>query len=93
MKEVDFVKLDAEGQEKIIILGTNAQHWTGTDAMAEVGSAENAKAIFEHLTALGINLFSQKLGWNQVENIDGMPTSYKEGSLFITAKSKMPWNT
>jgi FkbM family methyltransferase len=92
MKEADFVKLDAEGQEKIIILGTNAQHWAGTDVMAEVGSAENAKAIFEHLTVLGINLFSQKLGWNRVENIDGMPTSYKEGSLFITAKSQMPWN-
>ncbi len=93
MKEVDFVKLDAEGQEKIIILGTNAQHWDGTDMMAEVGSADNAKAIFEHLTALGINLFSQKLGWNRVENISGMPTSYKEGSLFITAKSQMPWTT
>jgi FkbM family methyltransferase len=93
MKEVDFVKLDAEGQEKIIILGTNTQHWAGTDVMAEVGSAENAKAIFEYLTALGINLFSQKLGWNRVESIDGMPTSYKEGSLFITAKSQMPWNT
>ena len=92
MKEADFVKLDAEGQEKIIILGTNVQHWAGTDVMAEVGSAENAKAIFEHLTLLGVNLFSQKLGWNRVENIDGMPTSYKEGSLFITAKSQMPWN-
>jgi len=92
MKEVDFVKLDAEGQEKIIILGANAQLWAGTDVIAEVGSAENAKAIFEHLRALGVNLFSQKLGWNRVENLEGMPTSYKDGSLFITAKPQMPWN-
>ncbi len=92
MKEVDFVKLDAEGQEKIIILGTNAQHWVGTDAIAEVGSAENAREIFEHLRTLGVNLFSQKVGWNRVESLEGMPTSYKEGSLFITTKSQMPWN-
>ena len=93
MNAVDFVKLDAEGQEKIIILGTNSQHWASTDVMAEVGSAENAQAIFEHLTSLGVNLFSQKLGWNQVHNLAGMPTSYKEGSLFITAKTQMPWNS
>lgn len=93
MSEVDFVKLDAEGQEKVIILGTNVKHWAGTDVMVEVSSAENAKAIFAHLNSLGINLFSQKLGWNQVNSLDGMPTSYKEGSLFITAKQQMPWTS
>lgn len=93
MNDMDFIKLDAEGQEKIIVLGTNAQHWVGTDMIAEVGSAENAEAIFEHLCSLGINLFSQKLGWNRVETLEGMPKSYKEGSLFISEKSLMPWNT
>ena len=91
MANADFIKLDAEGQERLILLATNATQWKTTDMMLEVGSAENAIAIFNHMTALGINLFSQKLNWENVKSIDGMPTSYKEGSLFITAKSKMPW--
>ena len=91
MANADFIKLDAEGQEKIILLATNAKQWETTDMMLEVGSTENAFAIFNHLTALGVNLFSQKLNWEKVISLEGMPISYKEGSLFISTKSKMPW--
>jgi FkbM family methyltransferase len=91
MSSVDFVKMDAEGQEKTIILATNADHWRKTDMMVEVGSAENAHAIFEHLKMLGVNAFSQKLGWQQVVSLEDMATSYKEGSLFLSTKSSMPW--
>ena len=91
MANADFIKLDAEGQEKIILLGTNAKQWETTDMMLEVGSTENALAIFNHLTALGVNMFSQKLNWEKVISLEGVPVSYKEGSLFISKKSKMPW--
>jgi len=91
MPEVDFVKMDAEGQEKIIILGTRAEHWAKTDMMLEVGSTENAGAIFTHLRNLGVRAFAQKLGWAQVTSLAEMPTSYKDGSLFITRQPTMPW--
>jgi FkbM family methyltransferase len=91
MSTADFVKLDAEGQEKIIILATTTSHWKNTDMMVEVGSEENALAIYDHLTLLGVNLFSQKQGWKRVTSVDGMPKNYKEGSLFISSKSDMPW--
>lgn len=91
MPTVDFVKLDAEGQEKIIILGTTAEHWQKTDMMVEVGSAENARAIFDHLQTLGVRAFAQKLGWGEVKTLADMPTSYRDGSLFITRLSAMPW--
>jgi len=91
ISNVDFIKLDAEGQEKVILLATRQKHWEATDLMAEVGSTENAIAIFNHLTSLGVNLFSQKLNWKKVTSLDGMPTSYKEGSLFISKKLEMPW--
>lgn len=91
MSNVDFIKLDAEGQEKIILLATSLSHWEATDMIVEVGSTENALAIFNHLTSLGVNLFSQKLNWKKVTSLDGMPTSYKEGSLFISKKLEMPW--
>jgi FkbM family methyltransferase len=91
MPKVDFVKMDAEGQEKIILLGTTAQHWRHTDMMLEVGSAENACAIFSHLRQLGLHAFSQKLGWAEVHSPAEMPESYKDGSLFITRRDTMPW--
>lgn len=91
MPTVDFIKMDAEGQEKVIILGTSAEHWENTDMMVEVGSEDNAAAIFEHLRKIGVRAFAQKLGWNQVESFDDMPTHYKNGSLFITRKPAMPW--
>ena len=91
MSNVDFIKLDAEGQEKVILLATSPKHWEATDMIVEVGSTENALAIFNHLTSLGVNLFSQKLNWKKVTSLDGMPSSYKEGSLFISKKLEMPW--
>jgi len=91
MPSVDFVKMDAEGQEKIIILGTSAEDWAHTDMMVEIGSAENAAAIHQYLPGLGINAFAQKLGWSRVTSLSEMPTSYKEGSLFLTRSATMPW--
>jgi hypothetical protein len=91
MPKVDFVKMDAEGQEKIIILGTSLEHWRNTDMIVEVGTEENASAIYRHLQKIGVRAFAQKLGWAEVMSLDDMPTHYKQGSLFITQKSKMPW--
>jgi FkbM family methyltransferase len=87
----DLVKLDIEGHEKIVLLSTGREHWLKTDAFVEIENAGNAAAIFKHFDLLGINLFSQKTNWQQVRNIDDMPTSYHEGTLFISSKSKMPW--
>ena len=92
MPSVDFVKMDAEGQEKIIILGTQAEHWRSTDMMVEVGSPENAAAIFAHLQQLGVRAFAQKLGWAEVKALADMPVTYKDGSLFITRAEAMPWS-
>lgn len=91
MKKADLIKLDAEGQEKIILLATNSEQWDLTDMILEVGSQENAIEIFNHMTQIGVNLFSQKLNWGKVNSIDGMPSTYKQGSLFLSKKATMPW--
>ena len=91
MEEVDFVKMDAEGQEKTIILGTETKHWQNTDMIVEIGSEENAVAIFDHLHKIGVRAFAQKLGWAEVISLSDMPTHYTQGSLFLTLKSKMHW--
>ena len=92
MSNSDFVKIDAEGQENVILLATNSKHWESTDAIVEVGSSDNALAIFNHFNSLGVNLFSQKINWKKVIHLDDMPVSYNEGSLFISTKLTMPWS-
>jgi len=92
MSNSDFVKIDAEGQEKVILLATNSKHWESTDAIVEVGTSDNALAIFNHFNSLEVSLFSQKINWEKVTNLDEMPVGYNEGSLFISTKLTMPWS-
>ena len=87
----DLIKCDVEGHEKEILLATNRDHWLTTDALVEVENESNAAFIYEHFTTLGVQLFSQKTNWQLVRGVDDMPTSYREGTLFVTCKSEMPW--
>lgn len=91
IQDVDLIKMDIEGHEKEVILSTNRDHWKNLDMLVEVGNETNAKEIFKYLSALGINMFSQKIGWNKVNDIRDIPSSYKEGTLFISMKNAMPW--
>jgi len=93
LAEVDFVKLDVEGHEKQVLLSTTGQDWQGTDALIEIENTENAAAIFAHFQGQGVNLFSQKTGWQPVNHVDAMPTSYREGMLFLSCRPTMPWPT
>jgi hypothetical protein len=61
------------------------------DIMVEIGNPENAKAAFEHFQAIGIGMFAQKINLSRVQNLADVPTSHREGSLFISAKPAMPW--
>ena len=87
----DLAKIDAEGHEKEILLAATKAQLQKLDIMVEIGNPANAKALFEHLRALGIGMFAQKIGWRRVETLDQVPTSHREGSLFISAKASMPW--
>ena len=91
IKGVDFVKLDVEGHEKVILTGTTAEQWDTLDMIAEIGSEDNARAVFDHFIAIGVNMFGQKNNWKKVEQLEDMPTSYHDGSLFISSKAAMPW--
>ncbi len=91
VSKFDFLKIDIEGHEAEVLLSTSLDDWTNTDAMIEVGSLKNAEKIFNFFNKIGVKLYSQKQGWDRVENLEDMPTSYKEGSLFITIKENVPW--
>jgi FkbM family methyltransferase len=92
LTNVDLIKLDAEGEEARILLATEKHEWNTTDAIVEVGNLQNAHLIFEHFQKIGVTLYTQKTNWSKVQTLSDMPVSYKEGSLFISTKLKMPWN-
>ena len=87
----DLIKLDVEGHEKVVLLSTELKHWVKTDALVEIENAGNATDIYEHFSILGVKLFSQKTNWQQVRSLDDMPTSYHDGTLFVTCRDEMPW--
>ena len=87
----DFVKMDIEGQEATAILSTKKNTWANVEMILEVGTEKNAKIIFQYLNEINVNMFSQKTGWNKVSNLAEIPTSYKEGSLFLSVADEMSW--
>lgn len=91
MQWADLIKIDAEGHEYEILSATEPHDWSRCDAIIEVGNVSNAAKIFELFKKYGVNLFSQKCNWQRVTELNHMPTSYHDGSLFISSKSSMPW--
>lgn len=90
-RRVDIMKIDAEGHEAVILNAIVLEQWRTLDSFVEIGSADNALAVFQRFDGTGVNIFAQKLGWQRVESAHDMPTSYKEGGVFISIKAEMPW--
>ena len=90
-ERVDLFKIDAEGHEAVILSGISIDNWKRVDAFVEIGTAENARLVYDYFDGTGVNIFSQKCGWSQANAFGDMPSSHKEGGVFISAKQVMPW--
>lgn len=89
LKWAELIKMDVEGLEADLISSIKYKDLFNKEIILEVGSQNNAKKIFKHAKKNKFNLFSQKIGWNLIKSLKDVPTSYKEGSLIITSKSKI----
>lgn len=87
----DLMKIDAEGHECEILLATTADDWSSVDALVEVGTADNARRLFEFFSGMPVGLFAQKNNWQRVRSLDDMPVSHHDGTLFITRNATVPW--
>lgn len=87
----DLAKIDAEGHEKDLLLAATKRDFAHIDVMVEIGSPANAQAVFEHLSTIGVGMFPQKIGWKRARATSDLPTSHRDGSLFISSKEEMPW--
>jgi FkbM family methyltransferase len=90
-EKFDFVKMDVEGHEVVLLSAISRENILETEFMLEIGTSENAKLAYLEIKRLGLNAFSQKNNWDLVRSIDDLPTSHREGSLFLTMKPKMDW--
>lgn len=88
----NLAKIDIEGHEAALLTSLPHDTWRSTDAILEVGTEDNAHRIFEYFRLSGVNIFAQKVGWTKVTALSDMPTSHRDGSLFVTRKSAMPWH-
>jgi FkbM family methyltransferase len=88
----DFLKIDVEGAEAEIFCSTSTADWETAEAVMEIGSEENAAEIFLHLKRCpGLNIFSQKRGWNVVVTAEDLPMHHREGSVFISLADEAPF--
>ena len=91
-EKYDFVKMDVEGYEVKLISALKSEDFATMDIMLEIGTPENAFNIFTELKRLGIHAFSQKINWGEVNSLEDLPTSHREGSLFLTSSLAMNWD-
>jgi FkbM family methyltransferase len=87
----DFIKMDVEGFEAKLLGSLDPRQLENTEIMLEIGTYENAMQVWKNIERLGLIAYSQKINWNQVTSLSGVPFSYKEGSLFLTSTVGMAW--
>ena len=88
----DFVKMDVEGHEVVLLNRITAQSITSTDIMLEIGSEKNANAIFSILSDKKIPAYAQKKNWAPVEKLQDLPSHHTHGSLFLSMQGPPNWN-
>ncbi len=87
----DLMKINIEGHEKTLVPSIPKHIWDKCDVFIELHGEDCCKVIFKYFNKIGINIFSQKIGWDKVTSIDELPLTYKEGLIFVSSKSSMSW--
>ena len=90
--DFDYIKMDVEGHEAILLNRITAQSIATTDIMLEIGSKKNAKEIFTILIDKKIPAYAQKINWGRVEKLEDLPNHHTHGSLFLSMQGPPNWN-
>lgn len=78
-----FAKIDCEGHEARLLLTLTADQLKHLEIMVEVGNPKNAVEIYQHLSPMGIGMYSQQRKWAPLRGLADMPVHHSEGALFI----------
>ena len=88
IKWADLIKIDVEGHEVVLLTSTQTEDWDETDAMIEISNEENGQKVFDFFNSINVDMYSQKKTWEKITSFEDMPTSYKEGTLFVSKRAK-----
>ena len=81
----DLFKLDVEGSEVDILKRFDEETFQSSDFVAEISTEETCMEFWDYFSNINVSVYSQKNSWKKVQNIDQLPTSHREGSIFISA--------
>jgi FkbM family methyltransferase len=88
----DFVKMDVEGHEVVLLNRITTKSIATTDIMLEIGSEKNAKEIFTILYDKKIPTYAQKINWGRVKKLEDLPNHHTHGSLFLSMQGPPNWS-
>jgi FkbM family methyltransferase len=91
-EEFDFVKMDVEGHEAVLLNRITPDTIVRTDIMLEIGSQKNAVEIHRILGEKKIPAYSQKNNWSLVQRLEDLPSHHTHGSLFLSMRGAPNWN-
>jgi FkbM family methyltransferase len=90
-KDADLLKIDAEGHEAAICASIGHEQWERIDAVIEVGTQHNAQLIWAYFERCpSISIYCQRSGWDKALSAADLPSSYRDGSIFVSARNH-PW--
>jgi hypothetical protein len=80
----DLFKLDVEGSEVDILKSFQKEDFDTSDFIAEISTEPTRQEFWNFFSSLKIPVYAQKISWRKVESIEDLPTSHREGSIFIS---------
>ncbi len=87
----DIMKINIEGFEKQLVPAIPPRILDSCDLIISIHEGDSRGTIYDFLTKHGMNIFSQKTGWNLVHCEDELPGVNKEGYIFATKNKAMHW--
>ena len=90
-EKFDFIKMDVEGHEVVLLDRITPESITDTDIMLEIGSKKNANDIFKILNDKKIPAYAQKINWQRIKRLEDLPSHHSMGSVFLSVSSTPHW--
>ena len=84
----DLIKMDIEGSEVDVLSALNPSTFEKTDIIAEVSTEITRSLLWDLCNKLNLKIYAQKIGWLSIRKIEDLPTSHREGSIFISKRNK-----
>jgi len=80
----DLFKIDAEGSEVDILKRFSKKEFETADFIAEISTEETRIEFWDYFSQINVPVYAQKISWRRVKSIDDLPTSHREGTIFIS---------